>query len=316
MAIVTGKTPALARGRRARRPDRADRGHACSRCWRSCRISLRPGNFATGSLIPSDDQPGALEAGARHALPGRRRQPGAAAFPVLRWLWNSVKVATHLGAPDRAPLDHRRLCLRAPAVSRQAGILNSLLLLQMFPAVLALVAIYAIFDTHRQRYVPWLGIDTHAGLILAYWAASRCTSGPSRATSTPSRSRSRKAPRSTAPRPGRPSAYVLLPMAVPILMVVFLLAFIGTIIEYPVASILLREEHNLTLAVGSQVLPLRAEVPVGRLRRRGHAVGPADHPGVPRRATLDRLRPDGGRRQGLIGCRKHSGEEPRCFGSN
>ena len=46
--------------------------------------------------------------------------------------------------------------------------------------------------------------------------------------------------------------HVLLPMAVPILMVVFLLAFIGTIIEYPVASVLLREEENLTLAVGSK----------------------------------------------------------------
>ena len=71
--------------------------------------------------------------------------------------------------------------------------------------------------------------------------------------------------------------YVLLPMAVPILMVVFLLAFIGTIIEYPVASILLRQENHLTLAVGSKLLPLRAEVPVGRLRRRGGAVRPADH---------------------------------------
>ena len=45
---------------------------------------------------------------------------------------------------------------------------------------------------------------------------------------------------------------VLLPMALPILVVVFVLAFIGVIIEYPVASILLREEPNLTLAVGSK----------------------------------------------------------------
>jgi maltose/maltodextrin transport system permease protein len=45
---------------------------------------------------------------------------------------------------------------------------------------------------------------------------------------------------------------VLLPMAVPILVVVFLLAFIGIIMEYPVASIMLREENNLTLAVGSK----------------------------------------------------------------
>ena len=41
-------------------------------------------------------------------------------------------------------------------------------------------------------------------------------------------------------------------MTVSILMVVFVLAFIGTIIEYPVASVLLREEPMLTLAVGSK----------------------------------------------------------------
>ncbi len=33
----------------------------------------------------------------------------------------------------------------------KSAILNSMLLLQMFPAVLALVAIYAIFDAHRHR---------------------------------------------------------------------------------------------------------------------------------------------------------------------
>ena len=46
-------------------------------------------------------------------------------------------------------------------------ILNSMLLLQMFPVAVALVAIYAIFEAIGQ-YVPWLGIETHAGLIVAY----------------------------------------------------------------------------------------------------------------------------------------------------
>ena len=46
---------------------------------------------------------------------------------------------------------------------------------------------------------------------------------------------------------------VLLPMALPILMVVFMLAFIGAIIEYPVASVLLSEQDLLTLAVGSKL---------------------------------------------------------------
>jgi maltose/maltodextrin transport system permease protein len=42
-------------------------------------------------------------------------------------------------------------------------------------------------------------------------------------------------------------------MALPILMVVFLLAFIGAIIEYPVASVLLRHQETLTMAVGSKM---------------------------------------------------------------
>lgn len=46
---------------------------------------------------------------------------------------------------------------------------------------------------------------------------------------------------------------VLLPMALPILVVVFMLAFIGAIIEYPVASVLLTQQDQLTLAVGSKL---------------------------------------------------------------
>ena len=42
-------------------------------------------------------------------------------------------------------------------------------------------------------------------------------------------------------------------MAVPILAVVFVLAFIYSIIEYPIASVLLQSEDRLTLAVGSRL---------------------------------------------------------------
>jgi maltose/maltodextrin transport system permease protein len=47
--------------------------------------------------------------------------------------------------------------------------------------------------------------------------------------------------------------WVLLPMALPILAVVFLLSFIGAVIEYPVASILLNTQDHLTLAVGTKL---------------------------------------------------------------
>ena len=41
-------------------------------------------------------------------------------------------------------------------------------------------------------------------------------------------------------------------MATPILAVVFILAFIAAINEYPVASVVLQTESQLTLAVGSK----------------------------------------------------------------
>ena len=37
----------------------------------------------------------------------------------------------------------------------------------MFPAVLALVALYALFDRLGQ-YIPFLGLNTHGGLIFSY----------------------------------------------------------------------------------------------------------------------------------------------------
>ena len=46
--------------------------------------------------------------------------------------------------------------------------------------------------------------------------------------------------------------YILLPLSVPILVVVFILAFIMTIMEYPMASVLLVDTDKLTLAVGAQ----------------------------------------------------------------
>jgi maltose/maltodextrin transport system permease protein len=45
---------------------------------------------------------------------------------------------------------------------------------------------------------------------------------------------------------------ILLPLSVPILAVVFILAFISAITEVPTASILLYDVNNLTLAIGSQ----------------------------------------------------------------
>jgi maltose/maltodextrin transport system permease protein len=214
-------------------------------------ISLRPGNFALGSLIPEHVslEHWQLAIGIPYQGPdGSLVEPP---FPVLRWLWNSIKIAAVsafliVAISTTAAYAFARLQFRF-----KAGILNSMLLLQMFPAVLALVAIYTIFETIG-TYVPALGIETHAGVILAYLGGVAVHIWVIRGYFDTIPTEIEECAKVDGATHWQAFLYVLLPMAVPILMVVFVLAFIGGIIEYPVASILLRQEANLTLAVGSK----------------------------------------------------------------
>ncbi|WP_343626267.1 maltose ABC transporter permease MalG [Roseateles puraquae] len=214
-------------------------------------ISLRPGNFATGSLIPTEIslEHWKLALGIPYqAADGSLVQPP---FPVLTWLWNSIKVATASAFLIVAISTTAAYAFARLKFSFSKPVLNGMLLLQMFPPVLALVAIFAIFETIG-TYIPALGVETHAGLVLAYLggiATHVWTIKGYFETIPVEIEENAKVDGATH---WQAFSRVLLPMAVPILMVVFVLAFIGTIIEYPVASVLLREEANLTLAVGSK----------------------------------------------------------------
>jgi maltose/maltodextrin transport system permease protein len=214
-------------------------------------ISLRPGNFSTGTILPTEIswEHWKLALGIPYTnADGVTVQPP---FPVLRWLWNSVKIATIAAflivvISTTAAYAFARLKFR-----NKTFILNSMLILQMFPAVLALVAIYAIFETIG-TYAPWLGIETHAGVILAYLGGVAMHIWTIRGYFETIPQEIEECAKVDGATHWQAFRYVLLPMAVPILMVVFVLAFIGIIVEYPVASVLLREESNLTLAIGSK----------------------------------------------------------------
>jgi len=198
-------------------------------------ISLRPGNFATGSLIPSTIslEHWRLALGIPYTQPDGTVVPPP--FPVLLWLWNSIKVATISALLIVAISTTAAYAFARMHFVRKQAILNSMLLLQMFPVAVALVAIFAIFEGIG-AYLG--GVAMHIWTIKGYFETI-----PSEIEENA------KVDGATHWQAFR---HVLLPMAVPILMVVFVLAFIGTIIEYPVASVLLREEPNLTLAVGSK----------------------------------------------------------------
>ena len=215
-------------------------------------ISLRPGNFAGGHLIPThiSFEHWKLALGISYLdANGQLVKPP---FPVLLWIWNSLKVAfisasVSLVLSITAAYAFARMRFRG-----RDAMLSSLLLLQMFPSVLALVAIYALFDRIGD-FVPWLGLNSHWSLALAYtggvaqhiWLIKGYYDSVPRELE--------EAAAVDGASPFQSFLYVLLPMALPILVVVFVLAFLGGMIEYPVASVLMHNEENLTLAIGSRL---------------------------------------------------------------
>jgi maltose/maltodextrin transport system permease protein len=215
-------------------------------------ISLRPGNFAAGKIIPDSIS---LEHW-RFALglpsvasDGHLVYPD---LPVLRWLWNSVRIATISACVCLFLSTTGAYAFARLRFKGKAAALNGLMLMQMFPAVLALVAIHAIFSRIGHPF-PLLGVDSYWAVILAYSGGIALHIWTIKGFFETIPVEIEEAAKVDGATPWQAFYMVLLPMAVPILMVVFLLAFIGAIVEYPVASILLRSQENLTMAVGSKM---------------------------------------------------------------
>ena len=204
-------------------------------------ISLREGNFATGSLIPDtiswEHWRLALGFSVEHA-DGRVTPPP---FPVLLWMWNSIKVA---GITTCAYAFAR---MRFPG---KATLLKGMLIFQMFPAVLSLVALYALFDRLGQ-YIPFVGLNTHGGVIFAYMGGIALHVWTIKGYFETIDGSLEEAAALDGATPWQAFRLVLLPLSVPILAVVFILSFIAAITEVPVAS-LLRDVNSYTLAVGMQ----------------------------------------------------------------
>lgn len=215
-------------------------------------VSLRPGNFATGSLIPEtiSFEHWRYAFGLPYqAANGQLVQPD---LPVLKWMWNSLKVATLSGVITLLLSTTAAYALARLRFRGRTQVLTGLMLMQMFPAVLALVAIYAIFDRIGSAF-PAFGIDSHWSLLLAYSGGIAMHVWTIKGYYETIPYEIEEAAKVDGATPFQAFRLVLLPMAVPILAVVFLLSFIGALIEYPVASVLLSQQDKLTLAVGTKL---------------------------------------------------------------
>lgn len=132
---------------------------------------------------------------------------------------------------------------------RRTG-LTSLLIIQMFPQVLAFVAIFLLLLTLGE-VVPALGLDSRLALIAVYLGGALgantflmygfFNSVPHEID---------EAAKIDGATHAQTYWTIILPLVVPILAVVALLSFISTFGEFVVARVVLQSEENWTLAVG------------------------------------------------------------------
>ncbi len=181
------------------------------------------------------------------------------ARPFVSWFKNSMLVAfigafgqVFIGACAAYAFSRMRF------KGRRAGLL-SLLLLQMFPALLTFVALYLIF-ARISDIVPALGLNTVLGLGLVYlggamganvWLLKGYFDTVPRELD--------EAAKVDGASHARIFFTMILRLTTPILVTTFMISFIGLFSEFLLASIFLRDVNSQTVGVGLYSMSLGNE---------------------------------------------------------
>ena len=178
--------------------------------------------------------------------------------PFRSWLANSWKIALvaavgNLILAALAAFAFSRLRFRG----RRTGLLT-LLLVQVFPQFLGFIAIFLTLQAIGQ--VPGLsgfGLDTHSGLILVYLGGAIGFNAylikGFMDTIPMSLDEAAKVDGATA---GQVFGRVIMPLARPVLAVIFIITFVNLYSELLLASVILKSADKFTLAMGLQQFSL------------------------------------------------------------
>lgn len=170
-----------------------------------------------------------------------------------KWLFNSVKISTISTLLSLSITAMAAYAFSRMRFSGRVTILKAILLIQVFPTVVTIVAVYVLVFQIGE-IIPAIGLNTHAGLIMVYLGGSMGMN-----------IWLMKGFLDTIPRAIDESGMVdgathfqifwhlLLPLLRPILVVIGILSFIGTYGDFILARILLNDVNKYTLMVGLQI---------------------------------------------------------------
>lgn len=175
-----------------------------------------------------------------------------ASLPFFTWLWNSVWLASlnallSVMIGTAAAFAFSRLRFRGRKVA-----LQTLLLIQVFPAFLAIAAIYVMMERVSTVF-PVFGIGSLGGLLLIYLASAMGVNAwllKGFIDTIPYELD--EAAKIDGASPAQIFFQIFLPLTTPVLAVVALLTFIGTFNEFILASLFLQDISQRTVAVGLQ----------------------------------------------------------------
>lgn len=173
-------------------------------------------------------------------------------IPFVTWLWNSVMVATANSVISvlvgvAAAYAFSRLRFKGKKVA-----LQTLFLIQIFPAFLALAAIYVMME-NVYKVFPAIGLGSLGGLLLIYLAGAMGTNTwllKGFIDSIPMELD--EAARIDGASPVQIFFKIFIPLSAPVLAVAALLTFIGTFNEFILASLFLQDVDSRTVAIGLQ----------------------------------------------------------------
>ncbi|MEY4557901.1 MAG: hypothetical protein RL024_59 [Actinomycetota bacterium] len=173
-------------------------------------------------------------------------------IPFMTWIWNSSYLAAlnavlSIVVGAFSAFAFSRLRFRG----RKIG-LQTLLLIQVFPAFLALAAIYVMMERIYTIF-PAIGLGSHGGLLLIYLGGSMGVNAwllKGFIDSIPMELD--EAAKIDGATPFQIFWQIFVPLSAPVLAVTALLSFIGTFNEFVLASLFLQDVNLRTVAVGLQ----------------------------------------------------------------
>jgi arabinogalactan oligomer / maltooligosaccharide transport system permease protein len=171
-------------------------------------------------------------------------------FPFGRWMFNSLKLAI-----ISSSITVIITCMTGYALSRfrfkgTRPIMTGILVLNVFPAILAMVALYVTFQQFG-LYIPGIGLDSHGALILIYVSGAMSINALMV-----------KAYIDAIPLELDEAAWIegashwqtywriIFPMIIPIVITVGLLSFIAVYGDFVIARVLLKSGDKLTVMAG------------------------------------------------------------------